>query len=389
MQQLLSTSEAALTDYRRRIVEAAEGNAQVIVDVIPEIELLIGPQAAVPDLPPAESQRRFSRVFCASSRVFCQPGTPLVVFLDDLQWADLATLQLMAQVMDNPALKYLLLIGAYRDNEVSANHPLLLTLNALRERGIDYRQMTLTPLSAAQVGELIADTLRAPSRRMSRRWRRSSSARHRATCFTNQFLKTLYDEKLLVFQAGSVSGKAGHRGWRWNIDRIIEQDITDNVVELMVGKLRELPPSTQGITAARGPYRQPVLARHAGHHPPGQPRSRAAGSDAGAAGPNCWRACRRRPRHFRFLHDQVQQAAYSLIAADVRQRLHHRIGRLLLENLSEAELEDRVFEVADHLNGGLDPADDDDFRSRLAELDLQGRPSCQAIQCLSGGARLP
>ena len=368
LQQLLSCSEAELSDWRQRILDAVEGNGQVITRVIPEFELIIGAQPDIPDLPAAEAQNRFNRVFQKFIGAFCRPGLPLVVFLDDLQWADLATLRLIEQMMAGQELRHFFLIGAYRDNEVDTNHPLMLSLSALRESGLEYEQMTLTPLSPEHIADLIADTLRTERAAVAPLAELVFRKTQGNPFFANQFLKTLYDGKLLWFGAGRTAEGSESHGWHWDLERIIGQEITDNVVELMVGKLRDLPEETQDalrLAACIGNHfsidtlaiicqrsREAVLQDL-------MPALRAEMLEDQSEGAM---------QHFRFLHDRVQQAAYSLIEEARRKQVHQRIGELLLENLSERELDERVFEVTDHLNQGLDLIADAGQRERLAEL---------------------
>ena len=130
--------------------------------MIPEVELIVGKQPAVPELAPAESQNRFNLVFQNFIRVFTQPEHPLVMFIDDLQWADAASLKLIKLLMTAPDNQYLFLIGAYRDNEVSEVHPLMLTVDEIRQAGLRVDRIFLSPLDLSNVNQLISDTLNSP-----------------------------------------------------------------------------------------------------------------------------------------------------------------------------------------------------------------------------------
>jgi predicted ATPase len=157
MRQLLTESKTQLTDWKEKILAALTPNGQIIIDVIPEVELIIGNQPPVPSLEPKEAQNRFNLAFQNFLRVFCQPQHPLVIFLDDLQWVDYASLKLLKLMLEHH--QYLFLIGAYRDNEVDGAHPLMLTLEELQKAGASMNTLTLAPLSLPSVNQLIADTL--------------------------------------------------------------------------------------------------------------------------------------------------------------------------------------------------------------------------------------
>ena len=159
MRQLLTESEASLAAWREKLLTALGNNGQVIIEVIPEVQRIIGPQPAVPELPPTEAQNRFTLLFENFVNLFAQPDHPLVLFLDDLQWADGASLTLIQSLMTAPNSRYLFLIGAYRDNEVSSAHPLNFTLDEMRKAGTIVNQIFLGPLELPHVSKLIAETV--------------------------------------------------------------------------------------------------------------------------------------------------------------------------------------------------------------------------------------
>jgi serine/threonine protein kinase len=199
MRQLLSESEAQLQQWRRKILAALGTNAQVIIDVIPEVELIVGKQPAVPELGGAESQNRFNLVFQNFIRVFCTKEYPLVIFLDDLQWVDSATLKLIELMMTDIDTQYLFLIGAYRDNEVNSTHPLMMVLDELRRQEATINQITLAPLELEHISHLIADTLHSDTDSVKPIAELVKRKTEGNPFFVNEFLKTLYAENLLVF----------------------------------------------------------------------------------------------------------------------------------------------------------------------------------------------
>ena len=156
---LLSKNEEDLGRWRDALREALDPNGLLIVELVPELKLVIGEQPAVPELPPQEAQRRFQLVFRRFIGAFARPEHPLALFLDDLQWLDAATLDLLDDLLGRTDLQYLLLIGAYRDNEVSPTHPLMRKLDAIRQGGAAVQDVVLAPLSRDDLGQLLGDSL--------------------------------------------------------------------------------------------------------------------------------------------------------------------------------------------------------------------------------------
>jgi predicted ATPase len=238
VRSLLGKSDAELAIWRGAFLEGLELNARLMTDLIPELKLIIGDQAPVPELEPQQAQSRFQLVFRRFIGVFARPEHPLALFLDDLQWLDAATLDLLEDVLTRSDLRHLMLIGAYRDNEVDAAHPLTRKLEAIRQAGARVQEVRLAPLTRDDLGQLIADALRcdpagaAPLVQLV----------HKKTAgnpfFVIQFLYSLAEEGLLRFDQGVA-------GWSWDLGRIRDRGYTDNVVDLMLGKVTRLPAETQ------------------------------------------------------------------------------------------------------------------------------------------------
>jgi energy-coupling factor transporter ATP-binding protein EcfA2 len=250
VKQLLGESQPQLQLWRQKLLKSLGANARVIIDVIPELELIIGPQPEVLQLGAIATQNRFNLVFKNFIRVFCSPEHPLVIFLDDLQWADLASLQLIELIMLDGDMDYLFLIGSYRSNETNSTHPLSATLDKLEQGGIIINQVILKPLGLEQVNQLIADTLNhSPEYVQSLSalvWQKT----HGNPFFVNEFLKTIYWENLLFFQSGqqTTTKTDNNRGyWQWHLGQIQRIGSTDNLIQFMMGKMQKLPPETQEI----------------------------------------------------------------------------------------------------------------------------------------------
>ncbi len=422
MRQLLSESEAQLQQWREKILAAVGSNGQVIIDVIPEVELIISKQPPMPELGGAESQNRFNLVFQNFIRVFCTKEHPLVIFLDDLQWVDSATLKLIELMMTDADTQYLFLIGAYRDNEVNSTHPLMMTLGELRRQGATINLITLAPLKLEHISHLIADTLHSDTdsvKPLAKLMKRKTEGN---PFFVNEFLKTLYAENLLVFTppaphppnppllrgdvrnegrvredalaSGGVQDDAlnsppyqgGVRGgggfWQWNISNIEAQNITDNVVELTIAKLKKLPQSTQEVLR---------LAACIGANFDLNTLSIICEKSETVIFPDLLMAIQSGLilpvselntelliQDYKFLHDRVQQAAYALIDEAQKQVVHLPIGRLLLQNTQPEVLSEEIFKIIDHLNLGVELVTYQQERDEIAKLNLMAGQKAKA-----------
>jgi PAS domain S-box-containing protein len=341
VRSLLSQREVELGRWRESLSEALDSNGQLIVDLVPELELIIGKQPAVPELPPQDAKKRFHMVFRHFLSVFAHKEHPLALFLDDLQWLDNGTLDLLEHLVTHPEVRHLLLVGAYRDNEVGPSHPLMRTLQAIRESDARVQEIVLTPLKLGDIGRLIADALHCAPERARTLAELVDEKTGGNPFFAIQFLIALADEGLLAFDSASAV-------WSWDIDRILAKNYSDNVVGLMVQRLKRLSIAAQdalkhlaclGNVAQIGMlsivYPQPEQAIHAA----------------------LWEAVRaglivHQGNSSKFLHDRIQQAAYSLFPEEHRAAVHLRIGRKLLASMTANELTEHLFEVANQLNRG-------------------------------------
>src|SRR6266403_92804 len=238
VRQILVKSEAEVDQWRSALAEAVGPDGQLIVSLIPEVEFIIGKQAPVPDLPPQDAQNRFHLVFRRFLCAFARPEHPLALFLDDLQWLDPATLELLERLMTDPDVRYLMLVGAYRDNEVGSSHPLMRTVEAIRTAGARIYEIVLAPLTLDHVGHLVADALQCEWDRAYPLAQLVYGKTGGNPFFAIQFFTALAEEGLLVFDPVK-------RAWQWDMDRIRAKSFTDNVVDLMAAKLKRFCATTQ------------------------------------------------------------------------------------------------------------------------------------------------
>ncbi|WP_428559913.1 MAG: diguanylate cyclase domain-containing protein [Solidesulfovibrio sp. DCME] len=365
--QALSEPEARVAQWRADLLAALGNNARVMVDVIAELELILGSQPPVPDLGPSEAQNRFILCIQQFIGVFARREHPLVLFLDDLQWADAPSLQLLWTLASQARTPYLLLLGAYRDNEVFPGHPLLLTVRRLQDAGVAVRTVSLTPLRNADLGQLAADTLRRRPEEVEELTGLIEEKTGGNPFFVSQMLKELHARG--VFRPDPETG-----GWRWDMAGIRAMALTDNVVDLMAGRIGRMNPRTrQALTLAACIGNRFELSMLAAV----REQSAADTSEA------LWEAMRAgllipTGSALRFLHDRVQQAAYSLIPREDLAPLNLRIGRLLLRHVGQTQLDEAIFDIVSHFNAALGHIDDPEERLALFELNMRAGRKAKA-----------
>ncbi|MEG4349817.1 AAA family ATPase [Microcoleus sp. LAD1_D5] len=377
MGQLLSESDTELQTWKTKILEVVGDNGQVLIDVIPELERIIGDQLPATELSGSAAQNRFNLLMQKFVQLFTSKEHPLVMFLDDLQWADSASLNLLQLLMLDTG--YLLVLGAYRDNEVWPVHPFILRVNQIVKTGATVNTITLEPLSELDMNLLVADTLNCESSLAQPLTRLVYQKTQGNPFFATQFLKTLHDEQLISFNWEI-------RHWQCDIAQVKALAITDDVVEFMALQLQKLPKGTQYVL---------TLAACIGSQFDLNTLVIVSEKSAGMMATALWKALQEglvipttkiykfftesdsdevfkasaNPT-YRFLHDRVQQAAYSLIPDSQKKSTHLKIGQLLQQNCAEIEQEEKLFDIVGHLNLGIELITQPSEREALAKLNL-------------------
>ncbi|MEH2267689.1 MAG: AAA family ATPase [Nostoc sp.] len=386
IRQLLSETDAQFEQWKCKILSALGENGQVMIEVIPELESMIGKQPPTPELSGSAAQNRFNSLFLKFTQVFTALEHPLVIFIDDLQWADSASLKLMHLLISEADIGYLLLIGAYRDNEVNPVHPLMLTLEEIQKLGATVNTITLAPLEQISINHLVADTLSCSLTLAAPLTELVLSKTKGNPFFSTQFLKALHQDQLIIFNFDG-----GY--WECDIAQVRSLALTDDVVEFMALQLQKLPTATQEVlklaacvgnqfdlTALATVYEKsqletatdfwkavqdgliiPTNEVYKFYHDESEFKIHNLEFQQHNSADSC---------SYKFLHDRVQQAAYSLIPEFQRKATHLKIGQLLLNNTSPELLEAIIFDVVNQLNEGIDIIDEQSQKYELAQLNL-------------------
>ena len=399
IEQLLTESPEKLVVWKANFLEIFGLNGQVIIDVIPELERIVGSQPKVPQLGLTESQNRFNRVFQQFIHVFPKKEHPLVLFLDDLQWADLASLNLIQWLACDLDSQYLLLIGAYRDNEVSATHPLMLTLEKIKKSGVTVENIVLQPLQITHINQLISDTLWTDLEKSKPLAELVFNKTQGNPFFLTQLLTSLYQEKLLSFNFSEGC-------WQWDIDGLQDIDISENVVELMVSQIQKLSPKTQNIlklAACIGDkFTLDVLAIVNEKSQSETAKDLWEALETGLILPlseaykiplmldledSTTGQFEPLKVGYKFLHDRVQQAAYCLIPDSLQKETHLKIGQLLLQNTPIEERQENIFALVNQLNYGANLLTLESEKYELAELNLIAGQKAKAATAYESAIR--
>lgn len=365
IKQILSESQGSISYWKETILSAISPNGKILIDVIPELELLIGHQKPVPEVGPEESQNRFNSVSQDFIKVLCSSEHPLVIFLDDLQWADAPSLKLIQNILNDPDIKYLMLILSFRDNEVYPDHILSILLESLKREGFQYKEIYLKPLTLFDVHLLVTETLSCDKESC----RSLAEILHAKTTgnpfFVNALFRNLYDKNLIFFSNDK---------WNWNLQRIREVEISENVIDLMVEKIQRLPVNFIDIlkfsACIANEFKIEIFAQISGKD------FRKLNLEVQVLSNEGFFIMTNSTA--RFVHDKVQEAVYSLMSREEKIKTHYKIGKWWLDNAPEKLLEENIFHVIGQLNLGKDLIDSQEERLLFVSLNWRAGKKAKA-----------
>jgi len=358
---LLTEGEERLDALRDDLRAALGAEGRVITNVLPNLEYIIGPQPPIPDVGGAEALNRFNYLFRKFVRALSTAQHPVVIFIDDMQWADSASLNLLHVLMTDPECGHFMLVCAYRENEVSAAHPFIQTVDGIRESGLTPEVIRIGNLTEGDLGAMLADALDATREAVAPLAALAHEKTQGNAFFATEFLKSLAAERLLSFDPATTR-------WRWDADVIAQKNIAENVVDLMAYKVRRLDPAVQETlrlaSCIGSRFDLETLSVVHRRDPADEASLLKVALGAGLL-------CRLEGANYKFSHDRVQQAVYSLIPEKDRSSVHLEIGRLLLASVPEEQREARIFDIANQLNSGRPVITTREAQIELAKLNLQ------------------
>ena len=378
VQFFLTESDENVQSWKLKLLKVLGPNAQIVIDLIPELEIIIGSQPPIPVFGPAETQNRFNLVFQNFIKVFCEPEHPLVIFLDDLQWADSASLKLLRILATDEKIRHLLIIGAYRDNELEQSSPLYGFLKSLEKDGIEFSHRNLYPLKPAHIHQWISEMLCAPQEQIKDLADLVLLKTGGNPLFTAMFLNSLYLDKYLTFNFENQI-------WQWNLSQIEQIDITDNVAYLLTKKIKRFSDQTQELlkisSCVGNQFSIKTIADISDksfseclkllHEPIIDGILIPVDKCFFPLTKNGESSSEFISNSFRFSHDKIQNFIYSMISPENSKGIHLRVGQYLLENTPANKESQIIFEIVNHLNLGFDPVSSDEKRIELAKLNLK------------------
>jgi diguanylate cyclase (GGDEF)-like protein len=380
MQQVLAGSQQALSFWKQQLLDALGCNGQVVIDIIPELKQIIGDQPPLPELNPVEAQNRFQMTFKSFLRACAQKEHPLVIFLDDLQWSDHSSLELLTCVLDSADISHALFLGAYRDNEVEPGHPLIQFMENIKKIGDNnssrsFSELVLKPLSEPAVNQLISDTFRTRTEDTEDLTGIIFHKTRGNPFFTNQVLNSLYQQGVFTFSPDKGT-------WSWDLQKVGTLEISDNVIDFLIRNLNQLPYETIEVlkyAACIGDtFDLKTIALISGKTLSSLGRSLWISIEKEIVFPldNNYRYINIQDvpssleMRFCFNHDRVRQAVYSLINGDEKTAIHLKIGKTFLKQCNKSDCIDTIFDIVNQLNLGKDLITDINERIELSDLDL-------------------
>ncbi|NOU93814.1 AAA family ATPase [Paenibacillus sp. LMG 31456] len=377
-QYVLTRPEDEFVVWKNKLEHAVSPNGQVLVDMIPDMEKILGKQPPLPKLPPDEIHNRFLHTLLHFLEVFAVKEQPLIIFIDDLQWSDNSSLQLIQDLAALSYSPYLLFIGAYREKEITDAHPLRWTIDKLdRMPNIHVTHLHLRLLNINEIKQMLQDSLQPNSKQGLEELASLVMQKTKGNpFFTKQFLHSLYDQQLLEFNYENSQ-------WQWNIHQLKEfGHIADNVIELMIHRIRRLPPPAQSLlmhaSCIGRMFSFELLTLISSMSVEQMEAYLTTAIHEGLVVPLEKTESDYKTASYKFLHDRVHQAVYSLVSKEQKQELHYRIGKQMLQSVNSEEQSDQLFVMTNHLNLGKELLTLTREKELLIDLNIQASKKAKA-----------
>jgi PAS domain S-box-containing protein len=379
IKEILNSEKSNLTWWKEKFLDAIGTDGQIIIDAIPELEMIIGPQPSVPKLDPAESRNRFNFIILNFIRVFCNSDYPFVIFLDDLQWVDNATLNLINLIMMDKDTQHLLIIGAYRDNEVNENHDLIKILDSLKSEGAPIEEVHIGTIRRDDVLQLLIDTFNTDSKKLVFLAGLVMQKTRGNPFFVSQFMTNLYQKGLFHFDI-----RAGQ--WHWDLTQIKKQHVAEDVIDFLIGQLDEMPSETRKLLSTAACFGNRFDLKSLVDVTGGKRKERLdalmpalqEGLIVALTGNKENETSLQPGELFQFQHDRIQKAAYDQIDEQDRMIAHLKIGRLLYANTDYAERDEHLLEIIGHFNNSISLIMKKKELSEVAQLNISAGRKAKA-----------
>jgi predicted ATPase/class 3 adenylate cyclase len=383
IKNILSQSDDKIAIWKSKILKVLDTNASLITEVIPDLEHIIGQCPPAFKLQPAEQEFRFRLVLLDFVLCFSSEDAPLVIFLDDLQWSDLPSLNLLERILNHPGEQQVLVVGTYRSNEVTDAHPLRITIQNIKDEGIQVKDIALQPLDEPTTLQIVFDSFGMSAEQANELGKHVYSKTKGNPFFVNRFLQTLYDNRFVYLNSFG--------NWNWDQKAIETLDYTDNVIDLMTKELTKLPENTQSLMSKASvigntfnlttlshltgtthldvfQILQPALS--AGYILPTSQNYRSLTLYDQRFKAEFDLQADALANNFKFLHDRVQQASYAIITEQQRDEIHLQTARVIYNHTPQNKINDYIFDIASHYSESLTLVSSPDEKLQIARIFL-------------------
>lgn len=375
MKNLLTESQSKINEWKEKLLEALKDKGQVITEIIPSLETIIGKQPPVPELKGDESFNRFNMVFQDFVKVFSFENHPLTIFLDNLQWIDTASSILLQKLLTNASTNNLMFIGAYQEEVIKTEHPVIEVQKEIKNSEIPLTEIELKPIGVNSISRLIVDTLSIDKNdidKMKEVTKLSEVIKTKTNSnpfFVRNFISTVFDNKLLKYNANKAE-------WEWNLEEMQKAGFSDNVVELTINKIQSLPTNTQNVLRLAScigeEFNYEILSLISGSASTEEKKQginiKEGLKEAVNEGLIIPAESSEKNKAYKFIHIRIQEASYSMLSDKLKSKIHLKLGRMMVKRLTKKDIENEIFDIVNHLNHSLNLIKSDSEKLNISKL---------------------